>query len=308
MVATPKITGTTPTHSSKDRPDPWNNHYFSLELDGEEVAHFQECTGFKSTAEVFQIQEGGHNDSIITRSGPSKWANITLKSQLSASTRLMEWRDSYITDEGFSSRPTTQAAVVMRALDGTELRRFTMVAVWPVSWTGPQLSSKGSALGVETLELAFDSLVIGDYVPPEPPPPPPPPEPPDEFDAGTVQFELNSSELSDEGRETLDELSEQLDAHPEVKEIWVEGHTCDLGSRSLNEGLSKDRAKSCKEYLEQKNPGIKFYSEGYAWDYPVAANKPANRDGSPRRLNRRTKFYTSARSGRRDGEIPYVDY
>ena len=58
--------------------DPWGSYHFSLELDGTEVGPFMECSGLKSTAEVFEIEEGGYNGGKRKVVGRSKWDNICL--------------------------------------------------------------------------------------------------------------------------------------------------------------------------------------------------------------------------------------
>ena len=59
--------------------DPFGAHYFALELNGTEVAHFQECSGLKTTATVFEIEEGGLNGMTHKRPGQSRWDNIVLR-------------------------------------------------------------------------------------------------------------------------------------------------------------------------------------------------------------------------------------
>jgi phage tail-like protein len=141
------------------RLDPWNAHYFALELDGEEIAHFQECSGLKSTAQVYEIEEGGLNGRTHKRVGQSRWENITLRYATSMSTRLLEWRDEYVQDR-FTRRPSTSGAIIMYDLDGQEIRRFSFTGAFPVSWEGPQLTSSSSELAIETLEIAHDGLIV----------------------------------------------------------------------------------------------------------------------------------------------------
>jgi phage tail-like protein len=141
--------------------DPFNNCYFSLEIEGTEVAHFRECTGFKSVAEVYLIQEGGYNGAVHKRPGRSKWAPVTLKCATSASTELMAWRDEFITDQ-FTSRPTKSGAIVIRGEDGGEVRRYSFTGCWPISWEGPKLNgNKKSEMAIESVEISFDTLTVG---------------------------------------------------------------------------------------------------------------------------------------------------
>lgn len=292
-----------------DRGDPWNNHYFSFELDSEEVGHFKECTGFKTESEVFIIEEGGFNGHVHKRPGASKWNTVTLKFMTSGNSKLMEWRDNYMGEGHYSpgdsprkARTATTAAIVVRAADGTELRRYTMSGVWPFSWSGPDLSSGGSDIAIETLDIAFDQMYLGNGSPT----PAPEPTPPEEFEPeGEVLFDFNKSTLKPEGKQAVDSVSKQLDKHPEVKTMWVEGHTCDIGTLARNKQLSQERAQVCADRLAKQQPDRKFIANGYWWQYPRVPNKgPA----SSRAPNRRTQFFTSARAGLRPGEQAYVKY
>ena len=139
--------------------DPFGAHYFALELNGTEVAHFQECSGLKTTSEVFEIQEGGLNGMTHKRPGQSKWENIVLRYATNTSQTLLQWRDDFLQDK-FSSRPMNSGAIILYDNDHKEIRRFSFTKAWPVSWEGPHLSSGSSELAVETLELAHEGLLI----------------------------------------------------------------------------------------------------------------------------------------------------
>jgi phage tail-like protein len=144
--------------------DPWGNYRFALFIDDKEIAHFMECSGLKNSAEVFEIQEGGLNGRTHKRTGQSKWENITLRYGTSASNELLKWRDDFLQDkftDGLRIDPKkASGAIVLMANSGDVLRRYEFTNAWPVSWEGPSLTSGGSALSLETLELAHDGLTI----------------------------------------------------------------------------------------------------------------------------------------------------
>lgn len=282
--------------------DPWGSHYFSLEIEKEEIALFMECTGFKSTADVFIIEEGGLNGGVHKRPGQSKWSTVTLKAAMSQSTRLVEWRDSFIQDE-FSTLKTATGAIVMRATDGTEIRRYSMAQLWPVSWEGPQFNSSSSALALETVEIAFEQLVIGEFSKPTPPPKPDPePEKPLE----PIQFDFDKSNVKKSEEKKIDDASKTYKDEPAV---WIEGHTCDMGNASYNATLSRDRAQSVADKMKSDDAarGVKraaYNVNGYGYKYPVAPN-----DGEGNRArNRRVQIFNSPRSGKRPGELDYKSY
>lgn len=137
--------------------DPYGNYHFVLELDRTEVAHFMECTGLKSSCEVFEIEEGGMNGRSYKRPGRSKWENIVLRYASSASLRLLQWRDQFLQDD-FSKR--MDGSIALQNNKGEVVRRWSFKNAWPVSWEGPQLNSGSSELAIETLEIAHDGLTI----------------------------------------------------------------------------------------------------------------------------------------------------
>jgi len=144
----------------KDRAmDPYGSHYFALEINGQEIAHFLECSGLKTTATVFEIEEGGMNGMTHKRPGQSKWDNIVLRYATNASQTLLEWRDQFLQDQ-FASRPTNSGAIILYDNYGNEIRRYSFTNCWPVSWEGPQLNAGSSELAVETLEIAHEGLYV----------------------------------------------------------------------------------------------------------------------------------------------------
>lgn len=64
-----------------------------------------------------------------------------------------------------------------------------------------------------------------------------------------VFFALDSSDISDEGRATLDRQAEWLKAYSSVS-ITVEGHCDERGTREYNLALGERRAAAAKAYLE----------------------------------------------------------
>ena len=139
--------------------NPYGNYYFKLTLNGLEVAHFMECSGLKSTTTVFEIEEGGTNSYTHKRPGQSKWENIVLRTATSASTSLLDWRDTLLKDQ-FGNRTSTSGIISLMNNNGVVVRSWAFKNAWPVSWEGPSLNSSGSELAVESLELAHDGLEV----------------------------------------------------------------------------------------------------------------------------------------------------
>jgi OOP family OmpA-OmpF porin len=142
----------------------------------------------------------------------------------------------------------------------------------------------------------------------EPPPPPPEPakpapepepviaaEPPpkaemkdDKIDLSeTVQFETGSATLLPRSKTLLDEVAKELESHPEVRRVLIEGYTDTVASKAFNQKLSEQRVASVKAYLVDKGiDGGRLRTKGFGETHPVASNK--TEEGKAK--NRRVEF------------------
>ena len=134
------------SRDANERLDPAGGHFFALEVDGVEIAHFTSCSGIRTEAEVFEIEEGGVNDRVHRRPGPSRWLPVVLKQSTSASHALADWRERCRAGE---HDRRSSGAITVYDTAGRPVERFDLVAMWPVRWEGPQLDGSGSALAVD---------------------------------------------------------------------------------------------------------------------------------------------------------------
>ena len=137
--------------------DPEGNFIFTLEIEGIEVAQFKECSGLKSSTQVFELEEGGMNHRVHKLPGQSRWENITLRYGVTSDTSLLSWRNEVLQDE-FSRR--RNGSVVMKTLQLEEVRRYNFVQAWPVAWEGPSFDAGGADLAVEMVELAHHGVSV----------------------------------------------------------------------------------------------------------------------------------------------------
>jgi outer membrane protein OmpA-like peptidoglycan-associated protein len=87
-----------------------------------------------------------------------------------------------------------------------------------------------------------------------------------------IQFNINSSELSPEAFETLENIIEIALHHPE-SEILVRGYTDSRGDPELNEQLSHYRAGIVKSYLVEKGiANSRIKAIGLGSQKPIADN------------------------------------
>ena len=103
-------------------------------------------------------------------------------------------------------------------------------------------------------------------------------------DAGNFKF--GKTELPDEAKARLDELVAQLKADPRGVYIEIEGHTDNVGSKTLNERLGLDRAEQVKRYLYEQHqvPLHKINVISYGEEKPVAENRTRQGRAQNRRV------------------------
>jgi outer membrane protein OmpA-like peptidoglycan-associated protein len=102
-----------------------------------------------------------------------------------------------------------------------------------------------------------------------------------------VNFNLNSSVLTNEAKTTLDKVVTALRENPEVK-VKIVGHTDNIGSKKYNDWLSLRRAKSVKSYLVSKGiSSARLTTAGVGFSEPIATNDTPE----GRAKNRRIEFH-----------------
>ncbi len=102
----------------------------------------------------------------------------------------------------------------------------------------------------------------------------------------TVEFESDSTELTDRGRAVLDEVSELLAAQPGVRAA-ISGHTDDQGAAAYNLDLSSRRAEAARDYLVEGGLATaRFTTAGFGETRPITDNETPE----GRQRNRRIEF------------------
>lgn len=143
--------------SMKNIVDPEGGFHFALEIEGIEVANFLEVSGVKTHTTVFEIEEGGLNQFVHKLPGQSRWENVVLRFGITSDGTLLQWRDEVLQDE-FSAR--RNGAIIVKNLEGEEVRRYSFKNGWPVAWEGPAFNANNAELAVEMIEIAHHGIEV----------------------------------------------------------------------------------------------------------------------------------------------------
>ncbi len=101
-----------------------------------------------------------------------------------------------------------------------------------------------------------------------------------------IFFDSGKATLRPQSYAELGILYKLLSDNPTIK-VEISGHTDNIGSASLNQKLSHDRAKAVVEYLISRGiDPIRLEFKGYGFEKPIASN--LTEEG--RQQNRRTEF------------------
>ncbi|MFT7684309.1 MAG: outer membrane protein OmpA-like peptidoglycan-associated protein [Moritella dasanensis] len=101
-----------------------------------------------------------------------------------------------------------------------------------------------------------------------------------------VQFETNSSSLTEAGKVALNEIADMLVSYAAI-DIEVQAHSDNTGSSAYNQILSQKRAASVVKYLDEKSiVQSRLTSLGFGEENPIADNNTSE----GRAKNRRVEF------------------
>jgi peptidoglycan-associated lipoprotein len=99
-------------------------------------------------------------------------------------------------------------------------------------------------------------------------------------------FKFNKTDLPDEAKAKIDELVKQLMADPKGAYFEIEGHTDNIGPKTVNEKIGLERAEAVKRYLYEQYqiPLHRINVISYGEDKPVAPNNTAKGRAQNRRV------------------------
>jgi phage tail-like protein len=140
---------------SEDRLFPYVAFKFLVEFNGSVVASFAECSGLQAETEFDEVYEGGVNDHRFKLPKGSKYGNVTLRRGLTDSEVLWSWHRDVV---GGQFQRKTVAVIVWDEETRDQAWRWEFAGAYPVKWIGPDLKADGSAVAIETLELAHHGI------------------------------------------------------------------------------------------------------------------------------------------------------
>ncbi len=129
---------------------------FYLEIASVVEAVFTEVSGLQAEMETQEIEEGGINGFTHRVPGRVKVSNLTLKRGMTRSNEFIKWFMS--TTPGSVDR--RNISLVLYDVKGEKVSAWHFQNAYPVKWIGPQFTSDGNTVAVETVELAHEGMSV----------------------------------------------------------------------------------------------------------------------------------------------------
>jgi phage tail-like protein len=137
---------------------PLPKFYFTVKLGDDAKVNFQECDGLDSETQVIEYRHG--NSPIfypIKMPGIGRVGNVTLRKGIFVNdAQFWDWYNE------IKMNTIARRTVVISLLDetGTPKRTWTLNNAWPTKITGTDLKSEGNEVAVESVEIAYETLVV----------------------------------------------------------------------------------------------------------------------------------------------------
>ncbi|TNE54001.1 MAG: phage tail protein [Bacteroidetes bacterium] len=145
--------------STQDNIWPLPKFHFEVSLGSQDsTTSFQEISGLETETQVIEYRHGDSKQfSTIKMPGISKVGNVTLKKGIFVKdNKFYDWY------KNISMNTIKRETVVIKLLDqnGNATMTWTLSNAWPTKVSGTDMKSDSNEVAVETLELAYETLVI----------------------------------------------------------------------------------------------------------------------------------------------------
>jgi phage tail-like protein len=144
----------------RDNKNPYSAFNFTVEINGAQIAAFQEVSGLDSENTPIEYREGADAMNTVRKlPGIEKYPNCTLKRGISGSLELWNWRKE-VRDGSTTFPPTRDVVIQLLNEQHQPVYKWKLTNAWCTKLTGPSLNAKGNEIAIETMELAYDRIDI----------------------------------------------------------------------------------------------------------------------------------------------------
>lgn len=144
--------------SDETTEDLYGNFHFLLEVETVRHGEREIIAGFATIAGggvKIEKRDTTHGDTRFRTHEPGQveFENLKLTRGMTRNQDLLKWVTRVVDGE----KDLRSGSVIMLDNRGEEVRRFNFYDAYPCQWSGPDLNAEGSAVAVESFELAVGS-------------------------------------------------------------------------------------------------------------------------------------------------------
>jgi phage tail-like protein len=138
--------------------DPLNSFLFALDVQGTLTGYFTEISGLGSENEIVEQKIVSDKGVQIIKKIPGrlKFTDVTLKRGVTAQMDIWQWRK--LVEEGNTQGARKNATITMYDQSLKPIAEWNLENAWPVKVTGPSLQSDSNALGIEEVQITFETM------------------------------------------------------------------------------------------------------------------------------------------------------
>src|SRR6185436_14477490 len=133
-------------------------HVKFIEMTGTVETFFKSVSGLRSETEVIPVRAGGANDTTFNLVGSTKWAPLVLKQGFCSGSKLLEWREAWLTPGKDMVRSSGTIILLDTALTPKAAWKFHQG--WPTKWDMSEWDEGKNELAIESIEIAHNGLEV----------------------------------------------------------------------------------------------------------------------------------------------------
>ena len=146
--------------TERQNKNPYSAFNFIVEINGAQIAAFQEVSGLDSENTPIEYREGADAMNTVRKlPGIEKYPNLTLKRGITGSTALWDWRKE-VRDGSTAFPPVRDVVIQLQNEQHQNVYKWKLTNAWCTKLAGPSLNAKGNEIAIETMELAYDRIDI----------------------------------------------------------------------------------------------------------------------------------------------------
>src|SRR5262245_57901056 len=130
----------------RDNKNPYSAFNFIVEIDGDQIAAFQEVSGLDSENTPIEYREGADaTNSVRKLPGIEKYPPLVLKRGITGSLALANLRKE-VRDGSTAFPPTRNVSVILLNEQHQPVYKWKLTNAWCSKLTGPSLNAKGNEI------------------------------------------------------------------------------------------------------------------------------------------------------------------